>query len=143
MGHDARVFILYAVLAGLIAGVLSGGSPARLGALRLSWAPLIVLGMTVQLALFSSPLGNALGDAAPLVYVLSNIAVLMSVAANLAVPGLALVLAGGASNLAAIVANGGYMPVSPEALAAMGRLPKVGYSNSAHGWPWLRSCPLP
>jgi Family of unknown function (DUF5317) len=130
-GDDARVFILYAVVAGLILGILTGGSAARLGALRLSWAPLIVLGMVVQLALFSSPLGNALGDAAPAVYVLSNVTVLIAVAANLAVPGLVLVLAGGASNLLAIVANGGYMPVSPGALEAMGRFPKLDYSNSA------------
>lgn len=125
------MFILYAVVAGLIVGFLTGGSAARLGALRLSWAPLIVLGMIVQLALFSSPLGNAIGDAAPTIYVVSNIAVLVAVAANLAVPGLAVVLAGGASNLLVIVANGGYMPVSPGALEAMGRLPKEGYSNSA------------
>ena len=39
-------------------------------------------------------------------------------------------LIGGAANLVTIVANGGYMPVSPEAVAAMGRLPKEGYSNS-------------
>ena len=39
-------------------------------------------------------------------------------------------LLGGAANLVAIVANGGYMPVSPGALAAMGRLPREGYSNS-------------
>ena len=39
-------------------------------------------------------------------------------------------LIGGAANLITIVANGGYMPVSPEAVAAMGRLPKEGYSNS-------------
>lgn len=126
-----RVFILYAVVAGLIVGFLTGGSAARLGGLRLSWAPLIVLGMIVQLALFSSPLGNAIGDAAPTVYVVSNITVLVAVAANLAVPGLPVVLAGGAANLLAIVANGGYMPVSPGALEAMGRLPKDGYSNSA------------
>jgi hypothetical protein len=130
-GDDTRVFILYSVVAGLVLGLLTGGSPARLGMLRLSWAPLIVLGMAVQLALFSSPLGNAIGDAAPIVYVLSNVTVLVAVAANLAVPGLAVVLAGGASNLLAIVANGGYMPVSPGALEAMGRLPKEGYSNSA------------
>jgi hypothetical protein len=128
--QDASVFILYAVPAGLILGLVSGGSPLRLGDLRLTWAPLIVLGMAVQLLLFSSPLGNALGDAAPFAYVLSNVAVLVAVAANLASPGLPAVLAGGTSNLLAIVANGGYMPVSPDALAAMGRLPKVGYSNS-------------
>lgn len=125
------MFILYAVVVGLILGIVSGGSAARLGALRLSWAPLAVLGMAVQLALFSSPLGNAIGDVAPIVYVLSNVTVLVAVAANLAIPGLILVLVGGASNLLAIVANGGYMPVSPGALEAMGRLPKEGYSNSA------------
>jgi hypothetical protein len=126
-----RVFILYAVLAGLILGFVTGGSPARLGELRLRWAPLIVLGMAVQLALFSSPIGNELGDTAPLVYVLSNVTVLVAVAANLAIPGLAVVLVGGASNLLAIAANGGYMPVSLDAMAAMGRTPKVDYSNSA------------
>ena len=42
-----------------------------------------------------------------------------------------LVLIGGISNFLAIAANGGYMPVSPETLAAMGRVPKTDYSNSA------------
>ena len=125
------MFILYAVLAGLIFGLLTGGSPARLGDLRIRWAPLIVLGMVVQLGLFSSPLGNALGDVAPAVYVASNVMVLMAVAGNLAIPGIAVVLAGGASNLLAIAANGGYMPVSHDALTAMGRVPKADYSNSA------------
>jgi hypothetical protein len=124
------VFILYAIMGGLILGFVTGGSAARLGTLHLSGAPLIVLGMAVQLLLFSSPLGDALGDVAALAYVLSSIAVLVAVAANLAIPGLPFVLVGGTLNLLAIVANGGYMPVSPSALAAMGRLPKEGYSNS-------------
>jgi hypothetical protein len=131
VGDHDLVFILYAVVAGLLLGVLTRGSLARLGELRLRWAPLIVLGMAVQLALFSSPIGNTLGDTAPLVYVLSNVTVLVAVAANLAIPGLLVVLLGGASNLLAIAANGGYMPVSAEALAAMGRTTKVDYSNSA------------
>lgn len=131
MGDDARVFILYAVLAGLVVGVLTRGSPVRLGELQLRWAPLIVLGMAVQLALFSSPIGNALGEAAPLVYIFSNVTVLIAVAANLAIPGLAIVFVGGASNLLAIAANGGYMPASVDALAAMGRTPGIDYSNSA------------
>ena len=57
-------------------------------------------------------------------------AVLVAVWRNLAIPGLRLVLVGGASNLIAICANGGYMPVSPDALVALGRLPREGYSNS-------------
>jgi len=126
----AVMFILYAVLAGLIIGVLSGGSAGRLGDLRFLWAPLIALGMAAQVVLFSTPLGDAIGPAAPLVYVASNLAVLAAVARNLAIPGLALVLVGGASNLVAICANGGYMPVSRDALVALGRQPLAGYSNS-------------
>ena len=124
------MFILYAVAAGLIIGVATGGSLARLGDLRFRWAPLIALGMLGQVLLFSTSLGGQLGDAAPAAYVASNAVVLLAVARNLAIPGLALVLIGGAANLVTIVANGGYMPVSPEAVAAMGRLPKEGYSNS-------------
>ncbi len=124
------VFILYAVVAGLLIGLLTGGSPSRLGDLRFRWAPLIALGMVGQLLLFSTSLGGALGAAAPAAYVLSNVLVLVAVLRNLAIPGLALVFLGGAANLITIVANGGYMPVSPEAIVAMGRLPKEGYSNS-------------
>jgi hypothetical protein len=109
---------------------LTGGSLSRLGDLHFRWAPLIALGMVGQLLLFSSPVGNALGDAAPPAYIASNLVVLIAVGRNLAIPGMLLVLLGGAANLVTIVANGGYMPVSPEAVVAMGRLPKAGYSNS-------------
>ena len=125
-----RVFILYAVVAGLLIGLLTGGSPSRLGDLRIAWAPLIALGMAGQLLLFSSPVGDALGPAAPAVYVVSNAVVLLAVARNLAIPGMALVLLGGASNLVAIAANGGYMPVSHDALVAIGRGAREGYSNN-------------
>jgi hypothetical protein len=128
--HDWAVFILYAVVAGIVIGLLTGGSASRLGDLHFRWAPLIAVGMAGQVLLFSTPLGGALGPAAPAVYVASNLAVLAAVWRNLAIPGLRLVLIGGASNLITIAANGGYMPVSAEAVAAMGRLPKEGYSNS-------------
>ena len=44
---------------------------------------------------------------------------------------MALVAIGAASNLLAIVANGGYMPASAAAVAAIGRGEIVDYSNSA------------
>jgi len=128
--HDEVVFILYAVLAGLAIGVVTAGSPARLGDLRFAWGPLIAIGMAVQLLLFSTPLGDAVGPLAPFIYVASNLAVLAAVWRNLAIPGLPLVLIGGASNLLAICVNGGYMPVSGDALVALGRIPHEGYSNS-------------
>jgi hypothetical protein len=86
--------------------------------------------MAVQVLLFSTPVGDALGSAAPAVYVLSNAAVLIAVARNLAIPGFLVLLVGGAMNLIAICANGGYMPVSPDSLAAMGRGSGEGYSNN-------------
>lgn len=128
--HDGGVFILYAVLVGVIAGLLTGGSASRLGDLRFRWAPLIVAGLAGQVLLFSTSLGDVLGPAAPAVYVASNLAVLAAVWRNLDIPGLGLVLVGGMSNVVAIVANGGYMPAGEAALAAVGRLPQGGYSNS-------------
>lgn len=129
-GDHARVFILYAVALGLIVGLLTGGSAGRLGDLRFEWGALIAVGMAVQVLLFSTPLGDALGAAAPVAYIVSNAAVLAAVWRNLAIPGLRLVLVGGASNLIAICVNGGYMPVNPDALVALGRLPRGGYVNS-------------
>ena len=125
------MFILYGVLIGLLVGLLSGGSPAGLGRLRFRWGALVMAGMAAQLLLFSSPLGEALGPAAPAVYMATNGVVLLAVARNLPIPGLPLVLMGGATNLLAMVANGGYMPVSRAAVEAMGRASGSGYSNSA------------
>lgn len=126
------VFILYGVLIGLLLGLVTGGSPARLGQLRFRWGLAVMGAMAAQLLLFSSPAGDALGAAAPAVYMGTNIVVLAVVARNLAIPGLPLVLLGGAANLLAMIVNGGYMPVSRAALEAMGHGPgTTGYSNSA------------
>lgn len=124
------MFILYAVVIGLALGLATGGRLSRLGQLHFRWAPVIAVGMVVQLALFSSPLGDALGDAAPWLYLGSTVLVLAAVARNIAIPGMAIVVVGGACNALAILANGGYMPVGAGALAAMGRAEQVGYSNS-------------
>ena len=122
---------MYGVVIGLLVGLVTGGSPVRLSRLQFRWGLLVMLAMVAQLLLFSSPAGNALGPAAPVVYMATNVVVLVVVARNLPIPGLPLVLVGGASNLLAMVANGGYMPVSHAALDAMGRTSATGYSNSA------------
>ena len=128
--HDDGVFILYAVVAGLVIGLASGGSVARLGDLRFSWAPLIVLGLVVQMLIFATAVGDALGTAAPVVYVASNVAVLAAVWRNRSIPGLPVIVVGGAANLLAICTNGGYMPVSRDALVALGRVSRDGYVNN-------------
>ena len=124
------MFVVYAVVGGLLIGRLLGGRLANLAALRIRWAPAAVLGLAVQLVLFSDAGAALAGPAAPAVYVASSALVFFVVLRNLAVPGLPLVALGAASNLLAIVANGGFMPADPGALAALGREPPTGYSNS-------------
>ncbi len=71
-----------------------------------------------------------IGELGPPIFISSTFAVLVFVLRNLSVPGFLLVAAGAASNLVAILANGGYMPASPEALATAGVGGTEGYSNS-------------
>jgi hypothetical protein len=124
------VFILYAVLAGILVGYLVGGRLERLGRLSIRGWPIAFGGLLVQVVLFTEAGWDLAGGAAPAVYVLSTIAVLAVVLGNLRVPGLALVAVGALSNLIAIVANGGYMPADPNALASLGEEVGDGYSNS-------------
>ena len=114
------MFILYGLVAGLVVGLLAGGRIERLADLRIRWAWLAIAGLAAQVVLFLPTVGDTLGVVAPLVYAGSSAAILAVILANLRVPGLALVAAGAACNVAAILANGGYMPVSAEALASLG-----------------------
>ena len=124
------MFMLYALLIGIVVGRLLGGRLERVAALRFRWVPLALAGLAVQVALFSSPLTEQVGSLGPPLYVASTIAVLVVVVRNITIPGLALVALGAVSNLAAIVANGGFMPASPNALEALGRTAETGFSNS-------------
>ena len=127
------MFILYAVPVGLLLGWLLGGRMARLEEVRLRWAAVAVSGLVVQLALFSGPVVERIGAAGTPVYVGSTALVLAALLRNVRVPGLAVVAVGALSNLAAIVANGGSMPASPAALAALGKTIGSEYSNSVLG----------
>jgi hypothetical protein len=75
------------------------------------------------------------------IYVTSTLAVALVVAANHRITGMPIAAAGAFSNLAAIVANGGYMPASESALSALGKVVKGSYTNSSFvenpNLPWL------
>jgi hypothetical protein len=125
------MFILYALVVGLGAGLLTGGRLMALGDLRLRWGSLIVGGFLVQVILFTDTVASRIGAAGPPLYVGSTLLVAVAVLRNLRVPGIPLVVIGAASNMAAILANGGYMPAAAGALASIGKSPPVLYSNSA------------
>ena len=125
------MFILYGVLIGLVLGVLAGGRAAGLAALRIRYGGLMIAGLIVQIILFSPFAAARIGDLGPPIYVGSTIAVAGAILANLRIPGMAIVSLGAISNLAAIVANGGYMPADPRAMAALGMAEPTTYSNSS------------
>ena len=114
------MFILYGVVAGLLVGLLAGGRIEHLGDVRFRLAPLALLALAIQIVLFS-PLANGVPEsAARATYVVSTALVGVVVLANWRLAGLPLIAVGAALNLAAILANGGAMPASPSALAALG-----------------------
>jgi hypothetical protein len=124
------VFILYGVLAGVVLGVLLGGDMSRFSTVTFRWKPVIIAGLLVQAVLFAPTVAARIGDLGVPLYVGSTLAVLVVVLRNVRLPGFALILVGGLSNLAAIVANGGYMPASPEAMTSLGKSAPEIYSNS-------------
>jgi hypothetical protein len=123
------MFILYAIPIGIVAGYLLGGRLERLAGLRLRWVPLILLGLAIQVLIFTEAGGRLVGAAGPAAYIASTALVFVAVLRNVAVPGVPLIAVGAACNLAAIVANGGWMPADPLALASVGGL-RGGYTNS-------------
>ncbi len=85
--------------------------------------------------LFSPAVAARVGDLGPALYVGSTLLVGAAVLRNWSLPGMPLVVAGAACNLAAILANGGSMPAGRAAVEFMGgpgtALQSGAYSNSA------------
>lgn len=108
--------------------LLQGGALRNFSALRLRWVPLVIGGFVLQLLIFtpfrSAPLIS--GFTAQL-YILSMALLIVWVAVNWRIPGMALMAIGLLLNSAAIVANGGYMPVSTESARYAGTIDR--YAN--------------
>jgi hypothetical protein len=125
------MFLLYPVALGILIAVLTRGRLSALGDLPLRYGYLIALGFVIQVVIFLGPVSERVGELGPPLYIGSTVLVLGAIAANWRIRGIPVVVAGSASNLAAIGANGGYMPADPGALAALGHGVNPGYSNSA------------
>lgn len=124
------MFMLWAIPIGIFAGFLVRGHLDALSRFRFRWGGLALAGLLVQVVLFT-PTGDQLaGGLGPVLYVLSTLAVFVAVVRNIRLPGMAIVALGALSNLAAIIANGGFMPASSAALAAAGLDVPGSYTNS-------------
>src|SRR5262245_14727685 len=114
------VVILLPVIA---IALLRGGSLINLVELRLRWVPLVLAALAVQLLIFTPFRSQPLISAWTIqLYILSMALLTLWVALNWRIPGMVLMALGLLANFAAIAANGGYMPVSPESARYAGRL---------------------
>jgi hypothetical protein len=111
-----------AAIAGILLGLVSGGRLGALGELRIRHVEFVYGAILLQIGAFPSGVFPwSTPDGIARVLWLVSFALLIGFAAvNRAVRGVALVFAGLASNLAAVVANGGLMPASPHAVRAAG-----------------------
>ncbi|HWQ11323.1 MAG TPA: DUF5317 domain-containing protein [Roseiflexaceae bacterium] len=104
-----RALIVITVIA---VALVRGGSLERFATLRVRLLPLALGAFALQLLIFTPFLGAPLvGAATTALYVLSMALLVVWVAFNRHLPGIALMAAGVVLNTAAIVANGGYMPL--------------------------------
>jgi hypothetical protein len=126
------VLLLYSIAAGLLLGRLLGGRVRNLEQVHFVWWQLALTGLFVQLVLFADPIQQRVGAEGPVIYVVSTLAVLVALLRNLRQPGLAVIAVGAVLNLVPILANGGYMPSSPDVwreLTGSPTLPVEHYSN--------------
>jgi len=124
------MILLASIPIGIVLGLLLRGRLAALGGLHFAWAPVAMVGLLVQMALFTPSGASLAGGLSGVIYVASTAAVFVAVARNLRTPGMPIVALGALSNLAAISANGGAMPTTTAALAAAGLDGPGAYTNS-------------
>ena len=131
--------LVYPLVLGLLVVPLLGGDLRRLVDLRLRGLPLLYLALALQLVAFPvHKLPVRVGDSgAVALWLVSYGCLAVAAGLNLRRPGLPLVAAGMVANVAAIVANGGHMPVLPEAMHAAGHAYEIHYNSVATATPHL------
>jgi Family of unknown function (DUF5317) len=131
--------LVYPLLLGLVLVPLLGGDLRRLADLRLRAIPLLYLALALQLVAFpihATP-WHLPDRASVALWLVSYACLAAAAAANIRRPGVPLVAAGLVANLAAILANGGHMPVLPEAMRAAGHAYDVHFNSAAIAAPHL------
>jgi Family of unknown function (DUF5317) len=107
------MLMLVVIVVGLLTVPLAGGRLTRLGDLRLRLPGLALAGISLQVLIVSIAPGGLAGLHEPL-HVASYALVGAFGWVNRRITGVPVVLAGGALNALAIIANGGVMPVDPD-----------------------------
>lgn len=119
------MFIFLILLAAILVALVRGGSLMRFAELEIRWSGVIIAGFLLQVLVFSDfwQTYDTLRQFTPLAYLASLALLLFALLLNRHIPGILLLGLGFLSNSIAIVANGGFMPASPSALALTGLPP--------------------
>ncbi len=121
------IYMVVPVLLATLAGFLRGGRLRNLvhASVQQAWIPLVMFALQFGIVLFPQGRGELLLALRPWVMIATYALLLAFLWANRRLPGMKLILLGAALNLAVILSNGGYMPVTREALARSGHLDLV------------------
>jgi len=110
------------VVAAVLIGLVRGGDLRRLGQLPLQWTAVAVVAFGAQIYLIYFPEAVGQGIASPrvILLILSYLLLLAVAWKNRRLPGVWVMGIGFIANFAVMLLNGGYMPITPEALAQVG-----------------------
>jgi hypothetical protein len=143
------VIWLLAIVAGVVAGLVTGGRLENFARLRFRWPYVVVVAVVVRLVVLESPLNRV--DGAQWVYAASLAVVVLWTLWNLdRMPGVWLASTGAVMNLVVIVANDARMPVAPALAGSLVSRGQIGQYvlmgsgtrlNSLADWISLRPIP--
>lgn len=121
------MFMIIPVLLAILAGYLRGGRLRSFARLRLysTWIPLVMFALQLSLVSFPVSQNEALDWLRPWITTATYAVLVVFLLANHRLPGFKLILLGTILNIAIILANGGYMPVTHEALQRSGHLDRM------------------
>ncbi len=107
---------------GLAAGLLRGGSLRDLAKLRVrhAWLPLLAFGLQAVFVLFARDPVSIPSWMRTFILLVTYVGLFGFLLLNRQIPGSSLLLAGAALNAIVMLANGGFMPVTPQAVARSG-----------------------
>ncbi len=126
------MFILLVLLLSLLIALARGGSLNELVNLRIRQLWLFFIPLLLQLLVFT-PIASLFGsrsEVARFVYLASMLTAALALVLNRQLPGLLWIAAGLTLNVLVITANGGFMPVLPQAREFAGMAALTGRNNN-------------
>jgi hypothetical protein len=143
------VLWLFAIVLGIVFGLLTGGRIGNLARLKFRWPSLVVAAVLAREVVLLTPLNRV--DGAQYIYLATLAGIVIWTVGNLdRMPAMWLLTAGAATNLLVVAVNGGRMPVAQEFAAALLRHGHIGQYiamgsstnlNFLADWIWLYPVP--